>query len=261
MSIFNTFYDHGILPKYTLAFGTLFKDMQLIRKNPDGSEFERYVVPISYSPKEKYIQRIKSDPDLLRKEGFTYPRMAFEMVSISYDSSRNLNNKQLMGLFNTTNGNTKTAMFSPSPFNMVFELYITTKTISEMLQIVEQILPAFRPDYNIAVKLFSNPVLTLDVPITLMSEMGQDSYEGDIDEQRTIMWTLQFLVKGYLFGPIKNAPIIKQVIFTEHSMSQKDADDIDLITLSTMTSTVVVAGKTLEEIYGTDNWSIETIFS
>lgn len=261
MSIFNTFYDHGTLPKYTLAFGTLFKDMQLIRKNPNGSEFERYVVPISYSPKEKYIQRIKSDPDLLRKEGFTYPRMAFEMVSISYDASRNLTNKQLMGLYNTTSGNTKTALFSPAPFNMIFELYITTKTIGEMLQIVEQILPAFRPDYTIAVKLLSDPVLSLDVPITLTSEMSQDSYDGDIGDQRTIMWTLQFLVKGYLFGPIKNAPIIKQVIFTEHSTSQKDVDDIDLITLNTMTSTVVVDGKTLEEIYGTDDWTIETIFS
>lgn len=261
MSIFNTFYDHGVLPKYTLAFGTLFKDMQLIRKNPDGSEFERYVVPISYSPKEKYIQRIKSDPDLLRREGFTYPRMAFEMVNISYDSSRNLNNKQLMGMYNNTSGNTKTALFSPSPFNMIFELYITTKTIAEMLQIIEQILPAFRPDYTIAVKLFTNPVLSLDVPITLMSEIGQDSYDGDIEDQRTIMWTLQFLVKGYLFGPIKTAPIIKQVIFTEHSLAQKDVEDADLITLSSMTSTVVIDGKTLEEIYGTDDWSIETIFS
>ncbi len=261
MSIFNTFFDHSILPNYTIAFGTLFKDMQLIRKNSDGSEFERYTVPINYSPKEKYIQRIKADPELMRKEGFTFPRMAFEMVGISYDASRNLNNKQLMGIFNTTDPNTKTSFYSPSPFNLIFELYITTKTISEMLQIVEQILPAFRPDYKIAIKLFSDKNIVLDVPITLQSEIGQDSYDGAIDDQRTIMWTLQFLVKAYLFGPIKDKPIIKQIILTEHPTWQVDLPEIDQIPTGTMTSTVVVEGKTLQEIYGTDNWSIETIFS
>lgn len=260
MGIFNTVYDHQLLPKYTIAFGTLFKNMTLVRKNPDGTEFERYIVPFSYSPKEKFIQRTMADPELLRKEGITFPRMAFEMVGLSYDASRNLNNKQMLGVVNTTDPNNKISYFTPAPYNLTFELYITTKTIGEMLQIVEQILPAFRPDYTIAIKpLTDMPSKTLDVPITLLGEISQDTYDGAIDDQRQIIWTLQFLVKAYLFGPIKNNPVIKQVIFTKHDMSQ--IDETTPIVLQTATFTVVVEGKTLEEIYETDNWSIEEIFS
>lgn len=272
MGIFNTFYDHGILTKYTLAFGSLFKDMVLRRKNSNGTEFERYTIPLTYSPKEKYIQRVLSDPELLQKNKILFPRMAYELTGISYDPGRNLNNKQLMGVFNATDPNNKLAFYTPAPYNMAFNLYITTKTIGEMLQIIEQILPAFRPDYKIAVKLLADNTMaddpnanvssiSLDVPISLINEYGQDTYEGSIEDDRTIVWTLQFLVKGYLFGPIKNLPIIKQTQFTTHPISEIDVDDDDKITHSTITATVIVDGKTLEEIFETDDWDIEYIFS
>lgn len=260
MSVFSTIYDHGILTKYTVAFGTLFNNMTLIRKNEDSTEFERYNIPLMYSPKEKFIQRTQSDPELLRKESITFPRMAFELVGLSYDPSRNLNQKQLMGLFNATDPNNKIAFYSPAPYNLSFELYITTKTITEMLQIVEQILPAFKPDYHIAIKLLDNTSRSIDVPISLMSEFGQDTYDGEINTQRTIIWTLQFLVKAYLFGPIKSYPVIKQSNFNVYNMAQIDSPDSELISEASLTATVIVAGKTLEEIYETDDWTIETIF-
>lgn len=259
MGIFNSHYDHQMLTKYTVAFGTLFKDMVLVRKNSNDTEFERYTIPLSYAPKEKFIQRTLSDPNLTRVENITLPRMAFEMVGISYDSARNLNNKMTIGVYDPTNPNNKTALYSPAPYNINFELYIITKTISEMLQIVEQILPAFRPDYNIAIKPHNMQDKTLDVPITLLNEISQDNYDGDISEDRQIIWTLQFIVKGYLFGPIKSLPIIKQVIFTKHDYSQIESLTPD--TIQTATFTVVVAGKTLEEIYETDNWTIEELFT
>lgn len=261
MGIFNSFYDNQMLTKYTVAFGTLFKDMVLVRKNPNNTEFERYTIPLSYAPKEKFIQRTLADPSLERKENITLPRMAFEMVGLSYDSQRNLNNKFIVGVLDQTDPNHKTSFYSPAPYNITFELYIITKTITEMLQIVEQILPAFRPDYTIAIKPHDAPMSnkSLDVPITLLSESSQDNYDGSIAEDRQIIWTLQFMVKGYLFGPIKKSPIIKQVIFTKHDISQIDAVTPEVI--QTATFTVVVEGKTLEEIYETDNWSIEEIFT
>jgi hypothetical protein len=264
MSIFTRFYYNDILKKYTTSFGTLFKDMEIVRQNTDNTEFERYVVPLSYAPKEKFIQRINSDPELLRQEGIMLPRMAFEMAQLSYDPSRNLSNKRNISLLIDNEGNKKTQLFYPAPYNMVFELYIATKTISDMLQIVEQILPAFRPDYNISVKLFSfNDQITIDVPISLLPDIQrQDNYDGDIGERRSIIWTLQFLVKGYVFGPINigGKGIIKQVDWSVHDMQQVGVPDPNKIELGGVTSTVIVDGKTLEEILETDNWSIEDIF-
>lgn len=262
MGIFSKHFDHGILPKYTIAFGTLFNDMVLVRKNQDGSEHERYTIPISYSPKEKFVQRINSDPDLLRKENITLPRMAFEFVGMQYDEGRNLNNKQKIAFAKAGDPNNKTTFYSPAPYNLTYQLYITTKTTTEMLQIIEQILPAFKPDYKIAIKLHSQyNDINIDVPITLVNEFGQDTYDGAIQDDRTIIWTLSFIVKAYLFGPFNTTPLIKQVIITEHPISEVNVPDVDKYTWSTMTSTVVVDGKTLEEIYETDDWSIETIFS
>jgi len=261
MGIFNSHFDNQMLTKYSVAFGTLFKDMTLVRKKADNTEFERYVIPLSYSIKEKFIQRIKSDPTLTRKENVTLPRMAFELTGIQYDPTRNLNNKKLMAAFNANNPNNKFAYYSPAPYNIMFNLYICTKTTTEALQIIEQILPAFRPDYNIAIKPHDDTMTsnTLDVPISLLNETYQDNYDGDIEEERQIIWTLTFLVKGYIFGPIKTNPIIKQVEFKIDEYSQiNETTPTDLVTA---TFTVVVEGKTLEEIYETDNWSIEEIFS
>lgn len=260
MGIFNSFFDNQMLTKYTIAFGTLFKDMTLMRKNANGSEFERYVIPLSYSSKEKFIQRIKADPNLTRKENITLPRMAFEMIGLSYDSNRNINNKKLMGTFNSSDPNKKTSYYSPAPYNIQFNLYIITKTTTEALQIIEQILPAFRPDYNIAIKPHDNMQSnTLDVPITLLNESFQDNYDGEIEDERQIIWTLTFLVKGYIFGPIRDYSVIKQVEFKVYDYSQLKETSPN--PLETLTFTVVVAGKTLEEIYETDNWSIEEIFT
>lgn len=262
MGVFKQHFDHSILSKYTFAFGTLFTDMVLVRKNPDGSEFERYTIPFTYAPKEKYIQRTQSDPNLTRPANITLPRMSFELVGLQYDESRNLNNKQLMSFFKSADPNNRLAYYSPAPYNMSFQVYITTKTTTEMLQIIEQILPAFKPDYRISIKLHNGyDDHIIDVPITLLNEFGQDTYDGEIQDDRTIIWTLSFLVKGYLFGPFNDKPVIKQVEFTEHPISQVNVTpDTDKVKYSQVTFTVVVAGKTLEEIYETDDWSIETVF-
>ena len=154
MGVFKSHYNHGIIPKYTLAFGTLFSSIQLVKLDSNGDEKERITVPIVQSAKEKFIQRNQQDPELLRVENITLPRMGYELVSFYYDSSRNITTKQLLGVVNNTNSNVKNAFFSPAPYILQYNLYIKTKTLTELYQIIEQILPAFKPDLTISVKLF-----------------------------------------------------------------------------------------------------------
>ena len=43
--------------------------------------------------------------------------------------------------------------YMPVPYNMNFELSIYTKINDDMLQIIEQILPYFQPEYSLTVDL------------------------------------------------------------------------------------------------------------
>jgi hypothetical protein len=42
-----------------------------------------------------------------------------------------------------------------------------------------------------------------DIPIILNSVSSEDTYEGNFETRRAIIWTLDFTLKGYVFGPSK----------------------------------------------------------
>lgn len=261
MGIFNTLYDYKLIKKYKTVFGSLFDHMIIIRKSTSGTEQERYEVPITYTNKEKFIRRNMEDADLLRKEGITLPRMAFEMVSMNYNPVRKITSKRKLGITKQTDANNKIAFANPVPYDFVFNLYIGAKTLTDVEQIVEQIFPAFTPDYTVAMRIFDNiNNFHIDVPISLVGNSLTDSYEGDLDEKRTIVWQLEFVLKGFLFGPSKDLPIIKQVDFQVQDEGQESLPENEQTNLLTVHVEPVVDGKTLSEIYETDDWDVEVIF-
>lgn len=206
MAMFSSYFYHDMTKRYTVAFGSLFSDIEVVRLKENGDEDHRIVVPLTYSPKEKFIQRLTQDKDHAQKPAITLPRMAFEMVALNYDGQRKL---QKMRKYHYPNeiadaGHT----FTPVPYDLTFNLYIVSKTQDEMLQMVEQILPAFQPDINIAIKGIANPETSFDVPITLLDVLPSDSFDGAFDERRQILWTMSFLVKAIYFGPITTKKII-----------------------------------------------------
>lgn len=211
MAIFNTYFYHGMTKRYTIAFGTLFNGINVVRTKEDGTEANRIVVPLSYAPKEKFIQRIVQDSNHTRKPAITLPRMAFELISMNYDPQRKLQKIRRYHYKPTDNTNPEPqdgSVYTPVPYDLMFNLYIVTKTQDEMLQIVEQILPAFTPDITLSLKGISDPATVYDVPITLLDVQPSDSFEGGFEERRQIMWSLSFLMKGIYFGPISSKSII-----------------------------------------------------
>lgn len=262
MSIFNTLYDHQLIKKYTITFGSLFDKMVIIRKSTVGVEQERYTIPLSYSPKEKFIQRIMSDADLLRKEGITLPRMAFEFISMNYNAERKLSSKRLLAIEKQSDPNNKIAVSNPVAYDFMFNLYVGTKTLTDVQQIVEQIMPAFTPDYTVSMKVFDDVSnFHIDVPISLVGNSLSDSYEGEIGDKRTIIWQLEFILKGYLFGPLQTKPLIKKIDYVVRNMDEVDTlPDNEQTDLLTVHMEPVVDGKLLSEIYETDDWDVEVIF-
>lgn len=205
----NTTFYHQITRKVIVAFGSLFSDIKVVRKK-DGVAVQTLEIPISYAPKEKWLVRIEQDPNLDSNTYTTLPRMSFEITGMNYDSSRKVNR---MNYITCGDGNGVSKMYSPVPYNFDVSLYILTKTQEDALQIVEQILPTFTPEYTLSIKPIPNHDLVMDVPIILNSVSIQDDYDGDFETRRFVTYTLTFTIKGNMYGAITDGkPIGKTVI-------------------------------------------------
>lgn len=99
-------------------------------------------------------------------------------------------------------------VYTPVPYNINIALYIITKTQEDNLQIVEQILPVFTPEYTVSVNMMPDLQLQNDVPIVLDSIQVQDDYDGDFQTRRFVTTTLSFTLKINLYGGTSNAGII-----------------------------------------------------
>jgi hypothetical protein len=198
-------YNH-IIRKLTVGFGDLFSKISLVRYNPDLTEAERFIVPIAYAPKELYVQRIEGDYNLDKKVQMTLPRLSYEMTGMSYDASRKqiTNNKNA---YNTGAG--ALAQYNPVPYNFDYSLHLYTRNIEDAHQIIEHILPYFAPDYTIKINLIPELGIIKEIPIVLNTTNFDITYEGPRDsDTRTIIWTLDFTVKGFIFGTTSTPKLI-----------------------------------------------------
>ncbi len=203
----NVFY-HGIIRKSIVAFGRLFSDIYIDRKQGDsvnGTTIQRVQVPLAYAPKEKWIVRIEQDPSLENHTYTSLPRMSFEITGYSYDASRKMNK---MNKIVCNDGVSSTSTYSPVPYLIDISLYVLTKTQEDGLQIIEQILPTFSPEYTLAINAIPSMNVIQDVPVTLQSVSVQDDYDGDFETRRFVTHTLSFQLKVNLFGSVRdNKPI------------------------------------------------------
>jgi hypothetical protein len=234
-----------IIRKLVVGFGNLFKDITLVRYNPDSSEAERLIVPIVYATKELYVKRLEDDPDLSKKIQTALPRMSFEMAGLAYDASRkqNTNFKQFA---KTTSG--VISQYNPVPYNFDFNLYIYVRNIEDGTQIIEHILPYFTPDYTIKINLIPEMGITREVPIILNSSTSDIVYEGDRDsETRMIIWTLNFTVKGFIFGKVTQTGLIQTSI--TNVLSTITPEDTVVFNLATPGIGTYQAGETVYQGY------------
>jgi hypothetical protein len=197
----NYFY-HEIIRKTLVSFGTVFNDIHIRHKDSNGNGISDMRVPLAYGPVQKFLARIEQQPELNKAVAMTLPRMSFEMTSIQYDATRKAGVTQT---FKASDGTNLKKVFMPVPYNIGFELNILTKLNDDALQIVEQILPYFQPSFNLTVDLIDSIGEKRDIPIVLDSVSFQDDYEGDFSTRRSLIYTLQFTAKTYLFGPIADS--------------------------------------------------------
>jgi len=203
--MFEYFYNE-ILRKTIISFGTLFNGLTI---KQEGSTVK---VPLAYGPTQKFLARLEQAPNLSQATQISLPRMSFEFTGMTYDSSRKVTTTQTIAVKNPDDGTDIKKVFMPVPYNMQFELAIMCKLNDDALQIVEQILPFFQPQYNLTINLVSLINEKKDVPVVLENITMDDQYEGDFTSRRVLLYTLRFTAKTYLFGPVTAAS--KEIIKT-----------------------------------------------
>jgi hypothetical protein len=210
MAISAHFY-HKAIRNYTAVFGTLFNGMTIIRTG--GQEI---TVPIKYGNKELWYNKLIETQNPENQEvGITAPILGFNITSLQYDNERKQGN---LAKFTTVNVDDSklTRSFAPQPITIDYTLSLYVENVDDGLQIIEQIIPFFKPSYNVTMKEMDGTVLDRDIPIVLTSVTPPDMQEGGFVVTRILIWTLEFSVQGQIYGPEGEGSIIKEVIVNSH---------------------------------------------
>jgi hypothetical protein len=206
--MFGNHFYHAAIRRTVAVFGTLFNDINVIRKGNDGSAKSIVKVPLAYGPKQKFLARLDQqssfdDPKIALK----LPRMAFEITGLAYT-------KLQKGIKQTypdpLDNNKMKTVLGPVGYNLQLQLSIIAKNQDDALQILEQILPFFQPEYTVSVKEVDNAFKS-DQPFILQSVGLSDDYEGDFTTRRAIIYTLDFETRVNFYGGIGSKGVIKSV--------------------------------------------------
>ena len=209
--MFGTHFYHSTLRKSVAVFGTMFNNISVIRLDGSGGVLNQIKVPLSYGPKQKFLSRIDASTGSDASMALKLPRMSFEITSLEQDNSSKLNKMAVISEKHATDSYKKKVVKHMSPYNIGMQLTIMAKNQDDGLQILEQILPYFQPEYTVSIKPINGWSYKQDVPIILNSTAIEDDYEGDFATRRVLMYTLDFTLKMRFFGPTANTAIIKEI--------------------------------------------------
>jgi|TARA_Y100000034_G_C6889141_1_gene408755 hypothetical protein len=219
-------FDNKSIRNLVVAFGSLFNNCYVKRYNADGSEKETIRVPLAYGNKEKYLRRIDEGGSITTGDGsqvaLVLPRMSFDITSIDYDPIRKRNTMERYAKRDPDSDSSMNYSYSEVPYIIDFNLYIMAKFMGDGLQIMEQILPYFTPEFTVSI----NPTeqnRKVDIPIVLNSVQPEEDWEGDFESRRSITWTLGFTAKSYIYGRIVSGAIIKEIQTTLLNYTSNEA--------------------------------------
>ena len=208
--MFGSHFYHATVRKSVAVFGTLFNNISVIRKDGSGGILNQIKVPLAYGPKQKFLARLNEN---LSEQGMALklPRMAFEITSIDIDLNQKQNKRNKITNPGTDNL-TRDKIDFQVPYNIGMELTIMANSQDDGLQIMEQILPFFQPDYTVSIKPIDGWTdFKQDVPVVLNSVAINDDYEADFLTRRVLTYTLGFTMKMTFYSAKGTQNVIKEI--------------------------------------------------
>ena len=223
-------YYHETIRKYVAVFGTLFNDINIQRRNSAGVITEQIKVPIEYSARDRLLLHIRKMSTTNAGVQTTLPRMGFVLNGITYDGTRKLNTMGQTYAANTAaSSSTLLKQYNPVPYNFDFQLTAAVDNSEDGAQIFEQIIPFFTPEFTVSVTLIPSMNIKPDISIVLTSTATEDSYEGDFTTRREIVWTFNFVMKGYIYPDVKSGSVTKSVIVNLRTPADEAEDPEHII--------------------------------
>ena len=214
--MFNPFNNQSIR-KLVVAFGSLFDEIYVLRKNDTTDIEDKIKVPITFSSKEKFLRRLEQNSSISDnvKTQINLPYMSFEITGIGYDNNRKRNKLRVASTSETINEENITyKTFAETPIAVGMNLYFYARNLDEIFQIIEQVSSYFNPEFNIRLN-FNEIHKNINVPISLRDIKINDDHEGNFGSKRTLIGTISFVVSSYLFGEIKTGNSINTFTFTQ----------------------------------------------
>lgn len=246
-----TFY-HSHVRKAVAAFGSIFNNIVIQRKDSSGNVAQSLRVPLAYATKQKFLSRIEGQPNLTDQEvALVLPRMGFEISSLTYDPTRKVAPIQQHRKTNTSDALKMKQSFVSTPYDLNLTLYCFAKNQEDGLQIIEQILPFFNPDFNITVNDLPELGIKRDIKITLESIAYEDNTYGQFADRQSIIWSLNFTMKLNFYGHVADQGIIRKVIadvYQNPNLTGERTRQQYSVTSATATGTATLSGNAVNAI-------------
>lgn len=228
--MFGDHFYHATMRKSVAVFGTLFNNIKVIRKAADGSVLNQVRVPLAYGPKQKFLARLDQETGFDAPMAIKLPRMAFEITSLTLDTTQKLAKRNQVVELHASDVTKKKTVKHFTSYDIGMSLYIMAKNQDDGLQIVEQILPYFSPEYNVTIKPIDGWDHKQDVAVILGGVQIDDQYEGEFTERRVLIYQLDFTMKMKFYGPTSNTGIIREINidFNEDSSGANILENMDI---------------------------------
>ena len=210
--MFGSYFYHSQIRRTIAVFGTLFNNINIRKTDAAGKILQDIKVPLAYGPRQKFLARVQNQADLSdSKLAIKLPRMSFEITSITYDTNQTVNKSNEVRVGSITT-DTRNSVRAPAPYRVGIQLNIMAKNQDEALQILEQILPTFKPDYTVTINEVPAIGIKSDIPIVLQGVAMNDDYEGDFITRRAIIYSLDFETRVNFYGEVQNKKTIRKVV-------------------------------------------------
>ena len=228
--MFGDHFYHATMRKSVAVFGTLFNNLKVARTAADGSILNQIRVPLAYGPKQKFLARLDQETGFDAQMAIKLPRMAFEISGVTLDTTQKLAKRNIISETHASDVTKKKTIKHYTSYDIGMSLYIMAKNQDDGLQIVEQILPTFNPQYTLTIKPFSSeyPTFKEDIPIIIQGLTFADDFEGALEQRRTIIYTLDFEMKVCFYNAINNSDIIRTAKTTFFDMAGGVGGDSDI---------------------------------
>jgi len=238
----------------------MFNNISVIRKDGGGGVLNQIKVPLAYGPKQKFLARLDQNSIQDGSMALKLPRMSFEMSSLSLDTNKKENKRNKLTSSYAADNTKRQTIKTQVPYDIGMQLNIMAKNQDDGLQILEQILPWFQPDYTVTIRPIDGWAnYKQDVPIILTSVNIADEYEGDFVSRRVLTYTLDFTMKMTFYSGTGTQNVIKSVDIDwfnkANTAEQYSGQDF---TISPTTATV--DDKLVTGTPGSDEYNIVTSY-